>query len=132
LSGEAATGSVAIVTNDPIGGTVVVITGASSGIGEATARLLAARGAALVLGARRIERLEAIAGGLRSDGARILTRATDVARPDAVEGLAGAAADEFGRLDVLVFNAGISKIGPMGNGDVAAWSSMIGVNGVAS
>jgi NADP-dependent 3-hydroxy acid dehydrogenase YdfG len=116
------------VTNDPIDGAVVVITGAGSGIGEATARLLAARGAALVLGARRTERLEAIAGELRSDGARILTRATDVARPDDVKGLIDAAADEFGRLDVLVSNAGISKIGPMGTGDVAAWSSMIDVN----
>jgi NADP-dependent 3-hydroxy acid dehydrogenase YdfG len=116
------------VTRDPIDGTVVVITGASSGIGEATARLLAFRGAALVLGARRTERLETIAAELQSDGARILTRATDVARPDAVERLVGAAVDEFGRLDVLVSNAGISKIGPMGTGDISGWSSMIDVN----
>jgi NADP-dependent 3-hydroxy acid dehydrogenase YdfG len=119
---------VATVTADPIDGMVVAITGASSGIGEATARLLAARGAALVLGARRTERLETIADELRGTGARVLTRATDVTRSEDVERLVADAVDEFGRLDVLVSNAGISKIGPLANGDVAGWSAMIDVN----
>lgn len=116
------------MNTDPIGGMVVAITGASSGIGDATARLLAARGAALVLGARRTERLEAIADELRRAGARVLTRATDVTRSEDVERLVADAVDEFGRLDVLVSNAGISKIGPLANGDVAGWSAMIDVN----
>jgi NADP-dependent 3-hydroxy acid dehydrogenase YdfG len=116
------------VTADPIDGMVVAITGASSGIGEATARLLAARGAALALGARRTERLETIVDELRGAGARVLTRTTDVTRPDDVERLVADAVDEFGRLDVLVSNAGISKIGPLAGGDVAGWSAMIDVN----
>ncbi len=107
---------------------VVAITGASSGIGEATARLLAARGAGLVLGARRTDRLDAIATALRDDGARVVTAATDVTRQADVELLVGAAVAEFGRLDVLVSNAGISKMGPIADADVAGWSGMIDVN----
>jgi NADP-dependent 3-hydroxy acid dehydrogenase YdfG len=109
-------------------GTVIAITGASSGIGEATARLLAARGASLVLGARRTDRLDQIADELRSDGAAVVTRSTDVTRPEDLVGLVGDAVAEFGRLDVLVSNAGISKIGPLADGDVEGWSSMIDVN----
>jgi len=116
------------VNTDSIDGMVVAITGASSGIGAATARLLAARGASLVLGARRTERLETIADELRDIGARVLTRATDVTRQEDVERLVADAVDEFGRLDVLVSNAGISKIGPLADGDVAGWSAMIDVN----
>jgi NADP-dependent 3-hydroxy acid dehydrogenase YdfG len=109
-------------------GTVVAVTGASSGIGEATARLLAARGASLVLGARRTDRLDRIAAELRADGAAVITIATDVGRREDLDGLVGHAVDEFGRLDVLVSNAGISKIGPIADGDVDGWSAMIDVN----
>jgi NADP-dependent 3-hydroxy acid dehydrogenase YdfG len=109
-------------------GTVIAITGASSGIGEATARLLAARGASLVLGARRTDRLDQIAGELRAGGAAVVTSATDVSRRDDVDALVGRAVDDFGRLDALVSNAGISKIGPIENGDVDGWSAMIDVN----
>jgi NADP-dependent 3-hydroxy acid dehydrogenase YdfG len=109
-------------------GTVIAITGASSGIGEAAARLLAARGASLVLGARRTGRLDRIADELRSGGAAVVTRATDVSRRDDLDGLVGISVEEFGRLDVLVSNAGISKIGPVANGDVDGWSAMIDVN----
>jgi NADP-dependent 3-hydroxy acid dehydrogenase YdfG len=109
-------------------GTVVAITGASSGIGAATARLLAANGALLVLGARRTDRLEQLADELRSAGASVITSTTDVTRRDDLERLVGRATEGFGRLDVLVSNAGISKIGPIGDGDVDGWSAMIDVN----
>ncbi|MER6832010.1 SDR family oxidoreductase [Streptosporangium sp. NPDC000563] len=111
-----------------ISGKVVAITGASSGIGEATARLLAERGAAVVLGARRTERLDEIARQIRDRGGRALTRAVDVTAREDLERLVGLTVTEFGRLDVLVGNAGISKIGPVADLDVAGWSAMIDVN----
>ena len=114
--------------NDPIQGTVVAITGASSGIGEATARLLAARGARLVVAARRVDRLEVLAATLRTDGAAAVAVAADVSRREDVQRVVDTALAEFGRLDVLVSNAGISAIGPLGDGDVAGWQAMIDVN----
>ncbi|SDL19209.1 SDR family oxidoreductase [Nonomuraea jiangxiensis] len=111
-----------------IRGKVVAITGASSGIGEATARLLAERGAAVVLGARRTERLDQIAREIRDRGGRAVTRAVDVTAREDLEQLVGLAVTAFGRLDVLVGNAGISKIGPVADLDVAGWSAMIDVN----
>ncbi|MET9247066.1 SDR family oxidoreductase [Nonomuraea sp. NPDC051941] len=111
-----------------IRGKVVAITGASSGIGEATARLLAERGAAVVLGARRTERLDKIAREIRDRGGRAVTRAVDVTAREDLEQLVGLAVTEFGQLDVLVGNAGISKIGPVADLDVAGWSAMIDVN----
>ncbi len=107
---------------------VVAITGASSGIGEATAVLLAERGAAVVLGARRTERLEKLAQEIRDRGGVAITSATDVTRPEDVQRLVEQAVEEFGRLDVLVNNAGISKIGPVADLDVDGWSAMIDVN----
>ncbi|MCV7442716.1 oxidoreductase [Mycobacterium paraense] len=109
-------------------GKVVAITGASSGIGEATARLLAERGAQVVLGARRDERLDDIAREIRARGGGAVTCPTDVTRREDLERLVGTAADQFGRLDVLVGNAGISKIGPVADLDVDGWSAMIDVN----
>lgn len=111
-----------------ISGKVVAVTGASSGIGEATARLLAERGASVVLGARRTERLEEVARGIRERGGHALVTATDVSRRADLERLVGSSVEEFGRLDVLVSNAGISKIGPIADLDVAGWSAMIDVN----
>src|ERR1700756_3467466 len=96
-----------------IGGKVVAITGASSGIGEATARLLAKSGARVVLGARRTARLDQIANDIRAHRGSAVTRATDVTKAEHLERLVATAVEEFGRLDVLVSNAGISKIGPM-------------------
>ncbi len=107
-----------------IDGQVVAITGASSGIGEATARLLAARGATVVLGARRTDRLEALAADI--PGALICP--TDVTVRADLERFIAYAVDRAGRLDVLVSNAGISKIGPLGDLDVDGWSAMIDVN----
>jgi NADP-dependent 3-hydroxy acid dehydrogenase YdfG len=111
-----------------IEGKVVAITGASSGIGEATGRLLAQRGAAVVLGARRVERLDELAGEIRQRGGQAVACAADVARRADLERLVARAAETFGRLDVLVSNAGISKIGPLSGLDVDGWSTMIDVN----
>ncbi len=111
-----------------IHGKVVAITGASSGIGAATAVLLADRGATVILGARRIERLEAVAEQIRERGGQTATCQIDVVRPDDLQRLVQYAVSEFGRLDVLVSNAGISKIGPMADVDLDGWSAMIDVN----
>src|SRR5882757_3131287 len=111
-----------------ITGKVVAITGASSGIGEATARLLAERGARVVLGARRVERLAEIAQAIRERGGQAVTCRTDVTVCADLEGLVSTAVDQFDRLDVLVSNAGISKIGPIADLDVDGWSAMIDVN----
>jgi NADP-dependent 3-hydroxy acid dehydrogenase YdfG len=108
--------------------TVIAVTGASSGIGEAAARLLSARGAAVVLGARRVERLDRIADDLRENGGSVLTRATDVTRSEDLQRLVGDAVAEYGRLDVLVSNAGIASLGPVADVDVDGWSAMIDVN----
>lgn len=111
-----------------IEGKVVAITGASSGIGEATALLLAERGAAVVVGARRADRLDAVADGIRERGGRAASLSVDVTRREDLERLVGLAVGQFGRLDVLVGNAGISKIGPLADLDVDGWSAMIDVN----
>jgi NADP-dependent 3-hydroxy acid dehydrogenase YdfG len=111
-----------------ITGKVVAITGASSGIGEATARVLSERGAKVVLGARRVAALDTIADELRERGGQAVVCATDVTHRDDLQRLVGTAVAEFGRLDVLVSNAGISKIGPMADLDVEGWSAMIDVN----
>ncbi|MBN9103025.1 MULTISPECIES: SDR family oxidoreductase [unclassified Pseudonocardia] len=112
----------------PITGKVVAITGASSGIGEATARLMAERGAAVVLGARRRDRLEELARDINDHDGRAIACAVDVTRREDLERLVDRAVTEFGRLDVLVGNAGISKIGPVADLDVDGWSAMIDVN----
>lgn len=111
-----------------IDGKVVAITGASSGIGEATARLLAERGAAVVLGARRSARLDELAHQIRDRGGQAVACATDVTRRADLEQLVARAVDEFGGLDVLVGNAGIGKVGPVADLDVDGWSAMIDVN----
>jgi NADP-dependent 3-hydroxy acid dehydrogenase YdfG len=111
-----------------ISGKAVAITGASSGIGEATARLLAERGAAVVLGARRADRLDELAEEIRESGGRAVAVATDVTRPGDLRRLVDRAVTQFGRLDVLVGNAGISKIGPVADLDMDGWSAMIDVN----
>ncbi|WP_326498482.1 SDR family oxidoreductase [Mycobacterium sp. Aquia_216] len=108
-----------------IEGKVVAITGASSGIGAATARLLAERGARVVLGARRVERLEDVAGQIHEAGGRAVTCRADVARRSDVQRLVGTAVDQFDRLDVLVSNAGMSKIGPISDLDVDGWADVV-------
>lgn len=107
---------------------VVAVTGASSGIGEATARHLASRGAAVVLGARRTDRLDRLVDEITAAGGRAVSVRVDVADPDDLRSLVDLALDRWDRLDVLVGNAGISRIGPMADLDVEGWSAMVDVN----
>jgi NADP-dependent 3-hydroxy acid dehydrogenase YdfG len=107
---------------------VVAITGASSGIGAATALELAGRGAAVVLGARRTDRLGSLIKQIRTDGGRAAMLAVDVTRRADLEQLVALAVREFGRLDVLVSNAGVARIAPLADLDVDAWDAMIDVN----
>ncbi|MEV8614615.1 SDR family oxidoreductase [Amycolatopsis sp. NPDC051373] len=109
-------------------GKVVAVTGASSGIGEATALELAARGAAVVLGARRTDRLAALVARIRAAGGRAEMLDVDVTKRADLERLVALAVDRFGRLDVLVANAGVARIAPVGDLDVDSWDAMIDVN----
>ena len=111
-----------------IEGKVVAITGASSGIGEATARELAARGAAVVLGARRTDRLAAVATQITATGGRAEVVPVDVTQRADLQRLVDTAVGTFGRLDVLVSNAGIATMSLMGDLDVEGWDAMIDVN----
>ncbi|PKQ62315.1 oxidoreductase [Labilibaculum filiforme] len=111
-----------------IEGKVVVITGASSGLGEATARYLAEKGAKVVLGARRIEKLEAIAADIKKNGGEVEILKTDVSIANDVKDLVKKAIDSFGKIDVLVNNAGIMPLAPLSALKVDEWDSMIDVN----
>ncbi|MFF3401516.1 SDR family oxidoreductase [Streptomyces sp. NPDC002659] len=111
-----------------IEGKVVAITGASSGIGEATALLLAGRGAKVVLGARRPQRLEALAARIEKAGGEAAWARTDVTRREDLSNLVKLARDRYGRLDVLVSNAGIGLISRLDDLRVEDWEKMIDVN----
>ncbi|MEN2395735.1 SDR family oxidoreductase [Pseudomonas halotolerans] len=111
-----------------IEGKVIVITGASSGIGEATARLLASRGAKVVLGARRTERLEKIAGDIRGSGGSAEFRALDVTDRQDVQDFIDFTVTRFGRVDVLVNNAGVMPLSKLEALKVDEWDRMIDVN----
>jgi len=109
-------------------GKVVAITGASSGIGEATALLLAERGAKVVLGARGVSRLEALATRIRHAGGEAAYIPTDVRRRDDLSALVRLAGERFGKLNVLVNNAGVMPISPLDDLRVEEWEEMIDVN----
>lgn len=111
-----------------IRGKVVAVTGASSGIGEATARVLAEQGALVVLGARRTERLNRLVAEIEADGGRARAVRVDVTEPADLERLADTAVEAFGRLDVLVNNAGVGLIATVEDGTLADWSAMVDVN----
>jgi NADP-dependent 3-hydroxy acid dehydrogenase YdfG len=107
---------------------VVVITGASSGIGESTAKLLAERGAKVVLGARRLDRINAVVQEIAATGGKAFGLATDVTKRAEVEALIQGAVDSFGRVDVIVNNAGIMPIAPIEALKVDEWDRQIDVN----
>ncbi|MEV8045934.1 SDR family oxidoreductase [Streptomyces griseoluteus] len=112
----------------PLHDKIVAITGASGGIGEATARLLARRGAAVVLAARRGERIDAIARDMREEGGRAATCVVDVTKAEDLRRLVSRTVDRYGRIDVLVNNAGVAPISPLAALDTEGWSAMIDVN----
>jgi NADP-dependent 3-hydroxy acid dehydrogenase YdfG len=114
--------------NDNIKGKVIAITGASSGIGEATALMLAERGAKVVLGARRTEMLAALAARIVAAGGEAAYLAIDVKRRDDLLRLVKLARDRFGKLDVLINNAGVGPISLMDELRVDDWDDMIDIN----
>jgi NADP-dependent 3-hydroxy acid dehydrogenase YdfG len=112
----------------PLTGSVALVTGASSGIGEATARHLAALGADVALVARRRDRIEALSKEIEGEGVRALVVEADVTDRAAAEGAVRRTVDELGRLDVLVNNAGVMLLGPVEGAPVEEWERMVQVN----
>ncbi|UHD45771.1 SDR family oxidoreductase [Aureimonas altamirensis] len=107
---------------------IILITGASSGIGEGLARELSAAGAKVLLGARRLDRIEAIAADIRDAGGTAEARALDVADRQSMAAFAKAAVEIWGRIDVLVNNAGIMPLSPLAAGKQDEWERMVDVN----
>lgn len=114
--------------NNNIQGKVVVITGASRGLGEATARMLSAEGASVVLGARRLDRIQRLADALNAGGGKALARATDVTRAEQVQALVDAAVQAFGHVDVIINNAGLMPHSPLERRKIEDWNQTIDVN----
>ena len=111
-----------------IQGKIVVITGASSGLGEATARLLSAEGATVVLGARRADRIESLAKELTGHGGKALAVRTDVTDHTQVKALVDAAVQTYGRVDVMLNNAGLMPHSPLERLKIEDWDRTIDVN----
>ncbi len=109
-------------------GKVAAVTGASSGIGEATALALAAEGAAVSLGARRQDRIEALAKRISDEGGRAIAIETDVAEEERANAFVERTNEELGRLDILVNNAGVMLLGPVAGADTEEWRRMVDVN----
>jgi NADP-dependent 3-hydroxy acid dehydrogenase YdfG len=109
-------------------GAVALVTGASSGIGEAAARMLAGRGAAVALVARRSDRIEALGGEIADAGGTALPIETDVSERERAEAAVAHTVAEMGRLDVLVNNAGVMLLGPMEEAPIEEWERMVEVN----
>jgi NADP-dependent 3-hydroxy acid dehydrogenase YdfG len=107
---------------------VIVITGASSGLGEATAKYLAEKGAIVVLGARRADKLQQIVNEITAKGGAATYLVTDVASKVQVQALVDKAVDTYGRLDVIINNAGIMPIAPMAELRTDEWDNMIDIN----
>jgi NADP-dependent 3-hydroxy acid dehydrogenase YdfG len=109
-------------------GTVALVTGASSGIGEATARALAGQGAAVAVAARRKDRLDELVGEIEGNGGRALAIETDVTNQEQAKAVVQRTVDELGRLDTLVNNAGVMLLGPAVDAPTEEWDRMIDLN----
>ena len=114
--------------NNNIEGKVVVITGASSGLGESTARLLSEQGATVALGARRHDRLQSLADELSHNGGKAMAIVTDVTQREQMKQLVETTVQKFGRIDVIINNAGIMPLSPLERLQVDEWDRMIDVN----
>jgi NADP-dependent 3-hydroxy acid dehydrogenase YdfG len=112
----------------PLSGTVALVTGASSGIGEQTAVALAQLGADVVVAARRTDRLDALVDRISADGGKALAVAADVTDEAQANSAVAAAVDRFGRLDTVVANAGVMLLGPIEGADTTEWRRMIELN----
>jgi len=117
-----------MTSSEDLNGTVALVTGASSGIGEATALALAERGAAVAVAARRAERLQALAARITDAGGTALAIEADVGSPDQARALVQRTVAELGRLDTLVNNAGVMLLGPALDAPLEEWERMISVN----
>ncbi|UFT99564.1 SDR family oxidoreductase [Radiobacillus kanasensis] len=109
-------------------GRTVIITGASSGIGEETARLLASQGTHVVIGARRVERLEALASEIQTDGGSVAFQRLDVTELEQMQEIIKLAQSHFGRIDAIVNNAGVMPLSPLEALKIEEWNQMIDVN----
>lgn len=109
-------------------GTVALVTGASSGIGEATARSLAAEGAAVALAARRTERIESLAREIGKDGGRAIALTTDVTAEQQARDAVERTVRELGRLDIVINNAGVMLLGPIEGAPLEEWERMVHLN----
>jgi NADP-dependent 3-hydroxy acid dehydrogenase YdfG len=115
-------------SNAPLAGKVALVTGASSGIGEATAIALAREGAAVALGARRADRLESLRERIESDGGRAAAIEVDVGDESQARAFVEGARDQLGGVDILVNNAGVMLLGPVTGADTDEWRRMVDVN----
>jgi NADP-dependent 3-hydroxy acid dehydrogenase YdfG len=113
---------------EPLAGRSAVVTGASSGIGVEIARFLAGAGAAVTLGARRVDRLETLARELRDAGGRVAVQRADMRVEDDVRRLVDVARERFGGVDVLVNNAGLGRVAPLSSSPTEPWREMLEVN----
>jgi NADP-dependent 3-hydroxy acid dehydrogenase YdfG len=113
---------------EPLEGTVALVTGASSGIGEATATALASAGASVALVARRADRLEALAEQIRDAGGTAVPIEADVSSPDQASSAVERTVSELGRLDTLINNAGVMLLGPIEDAPLEEWQRMLDVN----
>ncbi|MEZ4684947.1 MAG: SDR family oxidoreductase [Bacteroidia bacterium] len=114
--------------NSNIKGKVTIITGASSGLGEATARMLAEHGATVVLAARRTERIEKLVAEIQSGGGKALAVTTDVTDAQQVQNLVDTTVSEFGRVDIMINNAGLMQQSPLESQKIDEWDNMIDIN----
>jgi NADP-dependent 3-hydroxy acid dehydrogenase YdfG len=114
--------------SDALSGTVALVTGASSGIGEATARALAAQGAAVALVARRKDRLEHLAAEIEAHGGRVLVLTTDVTDAGQARTAVEQTVADLGRLDIVINNAGVMLLGPVDEAPLDEWQRMVSLN----